>query len=169
MPTLSRTPVDWQAYEAFCTEFKAKHSTVQGADAAYALSIGREPNAFSHLKRRHYRNQPQATAGGVPSRTESTPTTKHSFVVAVDTLEAIQQFAAAHHLHVNDALELLVRTGLEAHREGGRAISGHAGGGAVGSGAGVVRRVPSQILRNDRERPAGLGIMRPGHRTVQPQ
>ena len=194
MPTLSRTPVDWQAYEAFCTEFKAKHGTVQGADAAYALSIGREPNAFSHLKRRHYRDQPQATAGGVPtvaprahpahpertlgipvapastpggipdiasqgdldrltlrverleafiatlpqrergipvapnsipgvpSRTESTPTTKHSFVVAVDTLEAIQQFAAAHHLHVKDALELLVRTGLEAHREGGRDV-----------------------------------------------
>jgi len=177
MPTLSRTPVDWHAYEAFCTEFTAKHGTVQGADAAYALSIGREPNAFSHLKRRHYRDQPQATAGGVPavapasppggipdiasqgdldrltlrverleafiatlqqrergipaapnsipsvpSRTESTSTTKHSFIVAVDTLEAIQQFAVAHHLHVKDALGLLVRTGLEAHREGGRDV-----------------------------------------------
>jgi hypothetical protein len=52
---------------------------------------------------------------GVPRLTDGIPTTKHSFVIAADTLEAIQAFAASRHVQVKDALDLLVRTGLAAH------------------------------------------------------
>jgi hypothetical protein len=116
--------VNWQAYDAF-----------EGTDEAVARSIGLSPNNFAQYKRRRLRHE-RCAAGkgnlpaisphgipGVPHFTDGTlpPTTKHSFVIALDLWEAIQAFAASHHLQVKDALDRLVRKGLAAHGEGVRA------------------------------------------------
>jgi hypothetical protein len=116
--------VDWQAYDAF-----------EGTDAAVARSIGLSPNNCAQYKCRRLRHE-RCAAGkgnlpaisphgipGVPHFTGGTlpPTTKPSVVIALDLWEAIQAFAASHHLRVKDALDLLIRKGLAAHGEGVRA------------------------------------------------
>jgi hypothetical protein len=82
------------------------------------------PTAYpSHPERTHVTPISPHGIPAVPYLTDGTlpPTTKHSFVIAVDLLEAIQAFAASHHLQVKDALDLLVRKSLAAHGEGVRA------------------------------------------------
>jgi hypothetical protein len=62
---------------------------------------------------------------GIPHLTDGTPppTTKHSFVIAVDLLDTLQRYAAAHHLEIKAALDLALRTFFA---QAGEGVHGHA-------------------------------------------